>query len=359
MDKLATPSVITAIADPEFEGMVSSLLFGQGWNVIARTLDMSSLETELNKKNQDNLILIYSSDLPGLALERLQEISRMGVTTFGFTDAAGSAQGFPDLSIRPSSSAELLSYIRANIRSARLRSPLLQPMPNLKTKIIGIGSAGHSTGNTVLAINLAQESALLGLKTLLIDANFQAPAIATLLDLRKVSLEEKWRDVSDNLSISEVTQQKVGDFGNWAIAATTVFDAVYIDLGSLANFSSDLTDRRWASQIKIWISNLANQLIVTSTAELLQQKRLKDFMHEISQITVIPKLSIAMLALSDLKRRGDLDLSNSPFNARIWHIPYDARACAIAEKERTTFAQVCPRSSLRKAILNITTQITD
>jgi len=46
MDNLATPAVITAIADPDFEGVVSSALFSQGWSVIARALDMKSLERE-------------------------------------------------------------------------------------------------------------------------------------------------------------------------------------------------------------------------------------------------------------------------------------------------------------------------
>ena len=288
MDNLATPAVITAIADPDFEGVVSSALFSQGWNVIARALDMNSLEVEIAKCDVSQVILIYSSDLPGISLARLQEITRSGVTLFGFTDAAGSAQGLPEISPRPTSSAELLAYIRGNIRSPRLRTPLLQPAPNLKARIIGVGSASHSTGNTVLALNLAQESALLGMKTLLIDANFQAPAIATLLDLRKVSDENKWRDISEN-SIC---------FRNYATESTWfqcighrcsgIFRSIYIDLGTLANLSSDLTDRRWASQVKIWVANLAKNIIITSTTELLQQRRLKDLQQDLSNISLAP-----------------------------------------------------------------------
>ena len=359
MDNLATPAVITAIADPDFEGVVSSALFSQGWSVIARTLDMKSLEIEIAKCDVSQVILIYSSDLPGISLARLQEITRSGVTLFGFTDAAGSAQGLPKISPRPTSSAELLAYIRGNIRAPHLRTPLLQPVPNLKARIIGVGSASHCTGNTVLALNLAQESALLGLKTLLIDANFQAPAIATLLDLRKVSDENKWRDISENLSVSEITQQKVPGFNALAIDAAAYFDLIYIDLGTLANLSSDLTDRRWASQVKIWVSNLAQNIIITSTTELLQQRRLKDLQQDLSNISISPNISLVVLSASELRKRDNTTLTSTYPISHIWQIPYDARACSLAMRERTTLAQVSAKSAIRKAFLNIATQITD
>jgi hypothetical protein len=359
MDNLEAPSVITAIADPDFEGLVSSSLFSQGWNVIARALDTNSLEIELSKSELGQVILIYSSDLPGLSIERLQKISRAGISFFGFADAAGSAQGLPDISPRPSSSSELLAYIRGNIRSPQLRSPLIRSTPKLSAKIIGVGSAGHSTGNTVLTLNLAQESALRGVKTLLIDANFQAPAIATLLDLRKVSEDSKWRDISENFSAAEVTQQKVSSFDSWINEAATYFEAIYFDLGSLANFSSDLIDRRWASQIKIWVSNLAQDLVFTSSSELLQQKRLKDLLQEISQISLTPRISLAVLGAANFKKGESLNLNNASKMAHTWQVPYDARACLIAIRERTTLAQVCAKSPLRKAIVNIESQITD
>jgi len=359
MDNLATPAVITAIADPDFEGVVSSALFSQGWNVIARALDMKSLEIEITRCDVSQVILIYSSDLPGISPARLQEISRSGITLFGFADAVGSAQDLPEISPRPTSSAELLAYIRGNIRSPSLRTPLLQPTPYLKAKIIGVGSASHSTGNTVLALNLAQESALLGMKTLLIDANFQTPAIATLLDLRKVSDENKWRDISENLAISEITQQKASGFNTLALEAAAYFDLIYIDLGTLANLSSDLTDRRWASQVKIWVSNLAKNIIITSTTELLQQRRLKDLQQDLSKISIAPDISLAMLGASDYRKR-DSPISTSTYPmSHIWQIPFDARACSLAMRERTTLAQVSAKSALRKALLNIAIRITD
>jgi MinD-like ATPase involved in chromosome partitioning or flagellar assembly len=320
---------------------------------------MKSLEREITKCDVSQVILIYSSDLPGISLARLQEITRSGITLFGFADAAGSAQGLPEISPRPTSTAELLAYIRGNIRSPSLRAPLLQPTPNLKARIIGVGSASHSTGNTSLVLNLAQESSLLGAKTLLIDANFQAPAIATLLDVRKVSNENKWRDISENLSMSEITQEKAAGFNALAIEAALYFDLIYIDLGTLANLSSDLTDRRWASQVKIWVANLAQNIIITSTTELLQQRRLKDLQQDLSKISIPPNISLATLSASDYKKRDSPMMTSAYPMSHIWQIPFDARACSLAVRERTTLAQVSAKSALRKAILNIAIQITD
>ena len=66
MDEFVQPSVITAIADAEFEGMVSSALFESGWSVIARPLDFATLQKSLNEEGNRNILVIYSVDLPGL-----------------------------------------------------------------------------------------------------------------------------------------------------------------------------------------------------------------------------------------------------------------------------------------------------
>jgi len=58
------PSVITAIADAEFEGMVSSALYESGWSVIARPLDFATLAKNLNEATTKNALVIYSVDLP-------------------------------------------------------------------------------------------------------------------------------------------------------------------------------------------------------------------------------------------------------------------------------------------------------
>ena len=71
MDSFSPPAVITAIADPEFESMVSGALFSQGWNVVARPLDLSALDVAILGCLDSKVLIIYSVDFPGLTSEKL------------------------------------------------------------------------------------------------------------------------------------------------------------------------------------------------------------------------------------------------------------------------------------------------
>ena len=347
MDEISQPVVITAIADPEFEAMVASALFARGWNIIARPLDFNTLEREMNTQTNANLLVIYSVDLPGLTSEHLIKLSKSKVSSFGFADADGSSRGFNEVSPRPISADELLAYIRGNIRSPLICAPLIRSTPNFKAKIIAVGAAGHATGNTTLAVNLAQELALLDRNTLLIDANFAAPAVSTLLDLRKLSDEEKWRDLSTNFSVAEINHKSSADFPIWANWAAAYFDFMVIDLGSLLNIASDLSDRRWGSQVKIWSSTFANELLVTAGSDLLGTQRLNQLVTELANIKLPAKMTICCQGL-DAKSKQD----------RYRHLPSDPRACTAARKDRTTLVEINEKAPLRKAIANLARQIT-
>ena len=360
MDDLVQPGVITAIADAEFEGMVSSTLFESGWSVIARPLDFATLEKSLKETSTKSVLVIYSVDLPGLTDTQLKRLSSINTYLFGFADAAGSARGFGQISQRPTSPEELLSYIRGNIRSPLLRVPLMQNKQRFKAKIIGIGSAGHCTGATTLALNLAQELALLEKKTLLIDANFQASAIATLLDLRKIADEDRWRDLSDNFSVAEITQQNIADFPARAMEAAAYFDFIVVDLGTLQNLSNDLSDRRWTSQVKIWVSRFAHTIFISSGSDALQIKRLRNLSHELSEVKLPAQISflIAPTETSRIRERFEI-VDFQPFIPKeVRYLPLDSKLCAAARKERTTLSEINVKAPLRKAFAAIALQIT-
>jgi Flp pilus assembly CpaE family ATPase len=347
MDEIAQPVVITAIADADFEAMVSSALFARGWDIVARPLDFISLEREINTHLTSNLLIIYSVDLPGLTNEQLKRLPKSRLTIFGFADATGSARGISAISPRPNSDEELLSYIRGNIRSPLLRAPLIRSGPTFKAKIIAVGSAGHSTGATTLAINLSQELALLEKNTLLIDANFAAPAVSTLLDLRKLGEEEKWRDLSTNFSAAEVTQNTVTGFPDRAVVAASYFDFIVLDLGSLTNITNDLSDRRWSSQVKIWSSTFAQELLITAGTDPLQIRRRNELCTELTAIKLSAQTRLYCQG-SERKTKED----------NFQYLPVDARLCATARKDRTTLVEVNEKAPLRKAIAAIARQIT-
>jgi Flp pilus assembly CpaE family ATPase len=360
MDEFVQPSVITSIADAEFEGMVSSALFASGWSVIARPLDFATLVKNLNEAATKNVLVIYSVDLPGLTQVQLQKLSSVDTSLFGFADAAGSARGFNEISPRPTSPEELLAYIRGNIRSPLLRVPMLQSKQKFKAKIIGIGSAGHYTGATTMAVNIAQELVLLDKKTLLIDANFQASAIATVLDLRKIADEDRWRDLSDNFSVAEITQNNITDFPARAMEAASYFDFVVIDLGSLQNISNDLSDRRWSSQVKIWVSRFAHSILITSGSDVLQSKRLRNLCDELAEIKLPAQISIFIFPTESISKRERFQIVDfQPFMPKeVGYLPMDSKLCAAARKERTSLSEVNAKAPLRKAFAAIALQIT-
>lgn len=361
MDEVIQPSIVTAIADADFEAMVSRTLFESGWSVIARPLDFASLENLLIEKASEFRIVIYSVDLPGISDEKLRNYMRGNILFLGFTDGAGLSRGFNDISARPNSPEELLTYIRGNMRSPSLRAPMLQSKPRIKAKVIAVGSAGNHTGATTLALNLAYELSQLGQQTLLIDANFQAIAIATLLDLRKIADEDKWRDLSDNFSVSEVTQRNVADFSTRAMEAASYFDCIVIDLGSLQNFASDLSDRRWTSQVKIWASRFAQEIFVCSGSDLLQIQRLKKLSLELSEVKVAARISIFIKPSDGANKREQITpLELHPLTpSAVQYFPQDSRLCSMARIHRTTLFEINAKAPLRKAIAVIAKQITE
>lgn len=360
MDDLAQPSVITAIADADFEGMVSSAIFAGGWDVIARPLDFAALAHCLNEEKSRKVLVIYSVDLPGFNQAELKKYLRANISFMGFTDTAGSSRGLGEVSPRPRDRDELLAYIRGNIRSPLLRAPLIQSRPNFKAKIIAIGSAGNHTGATTLALNLAQELSLANKRTLLLDANFSSPAVAALLDLRKVADEDKWRDISDYFSVAEVTQRWIPEFADRGAEAASYFDYLVIDLGSLLNITSDLSDRRWTSQVKIWASRFADEILITSGTDFLQRVRLRNLCSQLYEVKLPARLSLFMKSSEVAVKRDRLQpVDVQPLILeKVEYLPFDSRLCEKARSERTTLSEINEKAPLRKAIATIAGQIT-
>lgn len=351
MDSLEVPTVVTAISDPEFESLVSRALFNQGWNVIARVMDFPELQRAASNNSGKKLLLIFSTDLPGSSPVEIEKLAAPGISLFGFADQSGSDRGFSQISPRPTSPENLTLIILENIRSSEIRTPLIHTTTALRAKVVAVGGIGHATGNTTIAINLAQESAVLGMKTLLIEANFQAPAISSLLDQRKLSSEASWRDFSENLSIMELTQETITEFEKRIITAGKFFDQIIIDLGSIAFLSSELSDRRWSSAVKIWAVRSADNFVLTTNATFLAQKRCDEFMQSFTKISTSADIHLVNTRSVD-KHGPELNSSRKlPIRSAVfWNLPWDLRSCQLAIEERTTLQQAAERGALRKEI---------
>ena len=181
----STHAIITAISDSNFESFVSSNLHSQGWDIIARAVDLSALEIFLNQNPEvaKNSILIYAPDLPGYGDASFLELGTRVRQIIGYGTEV-EIISHQSLSPRPTDPAELVSQIRAILRR-EFREPLISnhKVSNLVgAKVIAIASAGSATGATTLALNLAMESSLLDKRTLLIDGNSIEPSISIALE---------------------------------------------------------------------------------------------------------------------------------------------------------------------------------
>ena len=123
---------------------------------------------------------------------------------------------------------------------------------------------------------------------------------------------------------------------------------------------SDLSDRRWTSQVKIWASHFANELFISSGADILQSTRLSKLCVELFEIKLSTNISIFIKpSESSTKKESTRPLSFQPLSPKeVIYLPFDSRLCAAARKERTTLSEINEKAPLRKAIARVALQIT-
>jgi len=358
-------AIITAISDSNFEGFVSSNLHSQGWDIVARAVDIAALQVFVaqNSETAKNSILIYAPDLPGFSEESVTELRTQVRHVIGYGTESELAS-FPSLSTRPSDPTELVSQIRSVLRR-EFREPLISNHKgrNLAgAKVIAIGSAGSATGATTLAINLAMESSLLEKRTLLIDGNSFEPTISIALELRNLRADQNPRLISQLLWAYELTEAKSSTFTKFMNSAYSNFDLVIIDLGSITNLAVKLTDRRWTSQCLIWSTDNCDEIWINSRPDEVGRFRLARVIKELTKNKIKAKLQF-VANLEVPRRRNDQgahDLAEqidqlNPVNRLT--LPRDNRAVTAAASSFSSLSEASPKSMLRKAILKIASEI--
>ena len=361
----STHTIITAISDSSFESFVSSNLHSQGWDIIARAVDLSTLKTFLyqNPEVAKNSILIYAPDLPGFSEVSFSELRTLVRQIIGYGTQAEKNTS-ESLTLRPADPAELVSQIRAILRR-EFREPLISShkVSNLAgAKVIAIASAGSATGATTLALNLAMESSLLDKRTLLIDGNSIEPSISIALELRNLRSDLNPRLISQLLWAYELTEAKSASFSKFMSTAYTNFDLIVIDLGSISDLALKLTDRRWNSQCLIWSSDNCDEIWLNSRPDQIGRFRLTRLIQELTKNKIKAKLTF-VANLEVPHRRNDqgahevaaqIDQLN-PLNRLA--LPRDNRAVAAASASSSALSESSPKSMLRKAILKIASEV--
>ena len=353
-------SVATAIRGAEFEGFVAGTLFGQGWNVTYRALDIHSLLAYLDSAPQAISLLLISTDVEGLTTDSLQEIERRGIKYFLFAATSSAPDLYPGSIAQPSSSLDLLGLIRGSLRTPMIRGHRKE---KARARTIAIASPSPTSGCTTLTINLGAELAQLGHKVLIVDAHAYFPTFAIRLGERGLNSSMEYRNISPELWALEITQSEIGGAVTALERARTEFDFILIDQGVIKDFPAVLTGRRWCSEIFIWISTFAEELWIMSKADLVALERLRLFGTELARNSIKPELSF-IHALSGVAKRnksdGDsfLQIATPLRPARVLQYPWDSRSVLAAEDGRSTLVESNERGILRKTIAHLAGELT-
>ena len=364
MSNVELPTVITAISDPEIEGFIAGALFAQGWSVIFRAIDCDSLEnyTRTYLENTATALLIYSPDLSGLSPERLESISRMAKSVVGFAREPQKISGYLDIHAVPVTTTDLVSLVRGFVRAPMIRQNTQVSHHSRRAHVLAVGSAGSGTGCTTLALNLAMELSVLEKSTLLIDANFRAPTVAALLAIRHVQSDAGWRTLAPGLCVAEISQNEALSIDSYMERATTSFDNIIIDLGSISGLSHRLTDRRWTSTMTTWSCDQGDEMMIVARGDLLGIHRLEQVVSLLGMTSIRSNISFT-LNMRSQGRKGEEEEAKfqsittplRPTSVRV--INRDLRAVAAAQAEKATFIEVNDRSALRKSIAKIASEM--
>ena len=364
MSELEMPTVITAISSSEAESFVAGTLFAQGWSVVFRAIDWDSLDRYItaNPEVSKGALLLYAADLPGISEERAKSLSIRTRQSIGFTASSGHHLDLSNLQDLPMVATDLVSLVRGFVRAPMLRAQGNTFRQQRKSQVFAVGSAGSYTGCTVIAMNLAMELSVLEKSTLLIEANFRAPSIAAYLAMRNIKGEESWKLIAPNLSVAEIDQEHAHEIEDVMARATSEFDFIIIDLGSISGLSNRLTDRRWTSTMTTWCCDQADELMIIARADQLGHYRLNQVIELLQQTSIRAKLSF-ILNMKIAGKRGEsaeakfLTSVTQLKPVRVRSIVNDPRAITAAIEEHATLIEVNERSNMRKSIAELAREL--
>ena len=365
MSELEMPTVITAIANPEAEGFVAGTLYAQGWNVVFRAIDWSSLQSYLSSNSAiaSNALLIYGADLPGANKQLVDGAQALVRQVIGFSIPNQSDGDFIALHPLPTVGTDLISLVRGFVRAPMVRTSALTQRKPRSSKVVAISSAGSHTGCTLIALNLAMELSLLEKSTLLIEANFRAPSISPLLSMRNIADAANWKSIAPLLALAEITQDSSAHLESFMNKATDEFDFIVIDIGSISGLSNRLTDRRWTSVVTTWCCDQADELMIVSRADHLGHYRLGQVIELLQQTSIRAQLSFTQNMKSSGKRGESemarfLTATTALKPIRVRSLKEESRSAKAAEDEHATLVETNERSALRKAIADLAREIT-
>ena len=361
MAKPEHTSAVTAIHGSDFESFAASTLFSQGWNVLHRALDWSSLYEFLQGLESYPNVLLISTDLEGLDPQSLNKLTTSGMRVFIFRKRDEDLHQFPDSFAEPTVALELIAMIRGSMRRPMLKvsEPIIEAN---RAHVLAIAGAHAGAGCTSLSINIATELSLLAKKVLIIDGNAFAPAIAILLGQQGLNSAKSFQKIGSNLWALEVTQENIAESITLLDTAKMEFDYIIIDAGVITELAQVLRGQRWTGEILVWVTSQADELWIISKSNRVGVERLRKISHALSQNSIKPAISFVQAASAQGKKGAIYDeaflaAARTIGPKKIHQYPADSRSILAAENEQASLYESNERSLLRKSIASLAGEV--
>lgn len=317
---------ITAIGDSNLESVITSSLIRLGWEILYRALSFNDLENYLEESEAIDAVLFYSTDIKG----------------FGKLPAEIRAI---DISSRPVGDYALAELIES--REERVSASIFKAVSGIP--ILGIGSFGRYGGASTIALNLVQECAIKGVRTLLIDSHSRNPFAADYFAL--YGLNRKVVELSENLSIIESTN--LAEISSLERSMDSL-DFIVVECGDISQPAESMNGRRSSDSGFSWIAHNAAELLVIVGENTFQSRTSGNPFALLESIAMKPSLSYICNKSSPTNRGSKQRLSLHVEGATrrpVTLFPSDTRGLTAAIRDRSTLAKSAAKSPLRREII--------
>lgn len=322
---------ITAIFDVQVESFISASLQRQGFIVEYRGLSAELLYQYLQIENDNERTLLISEEF----------LSAVGALLSRFPESIH----IITVDREPQSDFEVAELIRPLMGDVRIASTPLKS----STRLVGVASIGSRVGASTLALNIAQESALEGINTLLVDAHHQSPFLADHFNI--FGLNRGVHPLHERISLFEL-QEQIG-IDHW-IPEFNRYELVILDVGEILDLSNVLTGRRKGDQPLRWIAQQASELIVVSDEEVMQKAYALQSWNEIRGTAMRPSLTFILNGVSATSK-GERAKKSRQFQdllrSEVTLISRDNKSLASDRGQASTLVEMHPKSRIRNEIV--------
>jgi len=290
--------VVTAISDADCEDFVSQLLFSQGWSIIYRAIDMSSLVEFLQARSSAlRTVVVYKNDLPDFDFEELNLLSNPKVTHIAIDDI-------------DTNSHKLMTHIRGQLRlpliidgttqsskeSAGIgENQKLEPPKSQKPCVITITGTVGSPGRSSVALNIANYLAIESTVNIY-DADIRAPALDYFIGRAEKNSEKL--ELINLAALDKSAEFHISDSSRISV----------VDLGPLPPLEEVVNDRRWQAGLINRVLEETTTLIYLCKSNGLSLIRLEQFMSQFP--VLLRKLPIIYILNQSGSSREDRALAN-------------------------------------------------